>query len=64
MAPAAALRAAQIWLRDLKSDELMRIANSWRAENPDAVEEARYVARAEMPFSHPLFWSGFVYVGG
>lgn len=61
--PAAALRAAQVWLRDLTSGELRRIAGSWRAENPEAAEEALHIAHSERPFSHPLLWSGFVYVG-
>jgi CHAT domain-containing protein len=63
MEPAAALRAAQTWLRDLTSDELRSIADSWRADEPTAAEEALFAARVERPFSHPLLWSGFVYVG-
>jgi CHAT domain-containing protein len=63
MTPAAALRAAQIWLRDLTSDELKQIADSWQAKEPVAAEEARFFALTERPFSHPLLWSGFVYVG-
>ena len=61
--PAAALRAAQIWLRDLTSDELNRIADSWQADEPAAAEEARLFALRERPFAHPLLWSGFAYVG-
>ncbi|MGA7237864.1 MAG: CHAT domain-containing protein, partial [Bryobacteraceae bacterium] len=63
MTPAAALRAAQIWLRDLTSDELKQIADSWQAKEPVAAEEARFFALTERLFSHPLLWSGFVYVG-
>lgn len=61
--PAAALRAAQRCLRDMTADELRVIAESWRPEDPNAAEELLFAARVDRPFSHPLKWSGFVYVG-
>lgn len=63
MTPAVALRAAQIWLRDLTSDDLKRIADFWQVTEPAVAQEARFIAYTERPFSHPLLWSGFVFVG-
>ena len=62
--PAAALRAAQLWLRDLTADEAREIAARWRGFTPGEDLEA-LIRRAEgrPPFAHPSVWAPFSCTG-
>lgn len=63
--PAAALRRAQMWLRDLTARELSPFLDLHPTLGT-AIRRRRIqaVARAHArPFSHPDFWAGFVAVG-
>ncbi len=71
--PSAALREAQLWLRDSTADSL-DLANRWRqvaktTRQPELGETARenadYFATHKdvTPFSSPYFWAGFTYMG-
>lgn len=66
--PAAALRAAQLWLRDsneatlLESQEaLARSLRSGDEEQGWGVEEDEEDLKSDRPYAHPYFWAGFVY---
>jgi CHAT domain-containing protein len=65
--PDAALRAVQLWLRDLSADGLRSIASEWRQrEFPIAGELDALAERADIdgpPFRHPTFWAAFTYTG-
>lgn len=66
MDPAAALRGAQLWLRDLT--ETHRVAyitlrGGMRAFGLEGVGEvdAQKAADDDRPYAHPYFWAGFTY---
>jgi CHAT domain-containing protein len=63
--PAAALRRAQIWLRDLTARELFQFLEAHPALG-SAIRSRRISAILRpqgRPFSHPDFWAAFVAVG-
>jgi hypothetical protein len=71
LAPAAALREGQLWLRDVTVRELNladRYENVYQASgrrNKQAYEAARYY-RANpdvQPFAHPYYWAAFTFSG-
>ncbi|PYQ54729.1 MAG: hypothetical protein DMF53_29085 [Acidobacteria bacterium] len=75
LAPQAALRQAQLWLRNATRDDLNSfcerypglagLAGCWRVRELDEVPETERPNHAEdnLPFSLPYFWAGFVYTG-
>lgn len=70
MAPTHALRSAQLWLRDVKKPELCTFLSNLDTENPnlrDLIKESLIDLEAfednEAPFSHPIYWGGFVFWG-
>lgn len=63
MEPAAALRAAELWLRDARREELHAVVRTWRNEESGAAEAVLAGLGGDRPFAHPLYWVGFVCVG-
>jgi CHAT domain-containing protein/tetratricopeptide (TPR) repeat protein len=67
--PAAALRGAQLWLREATAAELQlapRWDHQWRQSgDPDAFRQSRYwrAHPDEVPFADPYHWASFVCVG-
>ena len=57
--PADALRAAQIWVRDVSSEELSRARPADSASGPSS----RASNGEDRPFAAPIHWAGFVYSG-
>jgi CHAT domain-containing protein len=53
--PAAALQAAQIWLRELPVEEVRAMAAELPAADLDNL--------AAYPFAHPVHWAAFILVG-
>jgi CHAT domain-containing protein len=73
LAPAAALRAAQVWLRDSTAAE-MRLAERWyevkkTTADPNLAVRAIKAAKAcelhpdRRPFRHPYYWAPFTLSG-
>jgi hypothetical protein len=58
----AALRAAQLTLRELDREELLAWAGQHLPERYAAVARA-HAARAERPFADPYYWAGFTVSG-
>ncbi|HSS50492.1 MAG TPA: CHAT domain-containing protein [Thermoanaerobaculia bacterium] len=74
MAPGAALRGAQLWLRDSTANEMHRALDRWVGESRLSAHEAarmraiidrqdRGEGQSGPPFSAPPYWGGFVYYG-
>lgn len=65
MSPPAALRQAQLWLRDATADTLNQYAAAMRLEDGQSAPliSAASGAADTRPFSHPYYWGGFVYTG-
>jgi CHAT domain-containing protein len=72
LVPAAALRKAQLWLREVTCKELSDIFSRYRTITPSTairkVAEMQfrdYELRdpGEMPFAHPYYWAAFVFYG-
>ncbi len=68
--PAAALRRAQLWLRDATRQELRAFVAGLRsAQRLGAGEEALLQssladgAPADRPFRHPYYWAAFQFFG-
>lgn len=65
--PAAALRDAQLWLRDLKADEAREITARWRERGfllgEDDMEALIRRTEGRPPFAHPSAWAAFTCVG-
>ncbi|HEY0014871.1 MAG TPA: CHAT domain-containing protein [Longimicrobium sp.] len=64
--PAAALRAAQLWLRDLGADEAREIASGWRERGfrrGEDLEALTHRTGGRPPFAHPAFWGAFTCTG-
>jgi CHAT domain-containing protein/tetratricopeptide (TPR) repeat protein len=73
MRPAAALRAAQIWLRNLTVQDLRAlIKDAYQSVLPNAVtaqltslhREVASFKPAAKPFQHPFHWGGYAIHGG
>jgi tetratricopeptide (TPR) repeat protein len=70
-APAAALRQAQIWLRDASRRDLLAYVEGFGATgrlNADHVRQLSLDLQgpmpADRPFAHPLYWAPFQFYGG
>lgn len=63
MKPAAALRKAQLWLRDAGREELHAVVRTWRHEESEAGKALLAGLGGDRPFAHPFYWVGFVCVG-
>jgi CHAT domain-containing protein len=67
--PAAALRAAQVAVREMSGRELAEILRRWRTESADAIgaaDELPVVSPDQYdirPFSEPLYWATFMLIG-
>jgi hypothetical protein len=68
--PAAALRAAQVWVRDSTNGEKLgaisqSLPAAFLASDPYSAELIAYLAKEpqKRAFTDPYFWGGFVYVG-
>jgi CHAT domain-containing protein len=68
-APAAALRDAQVAVRELTGRDLVATIERWRAENPDRIAtledlpaqlQARYDERI---YADPQYWAPFMLIG-
>jgi CHAT domain-containing protein len=69
----AALREAQLWLKDVTSDALAEMVGTYRAlpDCPETNALARKMFREfalapagqEPPFAHPYYWAAFTYSG-
>jgi CHAT domain-containing protein len=57
--PPAALRQAQLWLRDSTGPEL---APYLQASHPELAARLQQAAN-QRPFAHPFYWAAFTYVG-
>jgi predicted LPLAT superfamily acyltransferase len=73
MRPAAALKTAQLWLRDLTIQDLRVLAKeALQSSLPDSVTELLTKIRRDLaadiptrkPFHHPFHWGGFTLHGG
>lgn len=69
--PAAALRAAQIWLRDATREQLITfVAETMKAGRVSKAHETLLMGplekfqTGEKPYRHPLHWAAFQYYGG
>jgi len=77
MQPAAALREAQLWLRDVTNAELSELFEKYKMTAPDRPERSRMAFELaserfrehtlrdpdERPFAHPYYWAPFVFYG-
>ena len=71
LSPPAALRAAQIWLRDSTGAELLEFVENLQTSDLSGSERnvlAQIIAEIEkhideQPFAHPRYWGGFFYTG-
>jgi tetratricopeptide (TPR) repeat protein len=74
VAPGAALRRAQLWLRDSSANEMHKALDRWVGESRLSAHEAarmraiidrqdRGEGQSGPPFSAPAYWGGFVYYG-
>ncbi len=71
LAPSAALRQAQIWLRGASAAQLglaehyQRLHEASQSSDPEAFRAMRYYqANPEVrPFRHPYYWAAFVFSG-
>lgn len=72
LAPAAALRKAQLWLRDVTNAELSELFNEYRKPPHSqtvrsiAQEQFRYCATRdprERLYAHPYYWAAFAFYG-
>jgi CHAT domain-containing protein len=66
--PAAALRAAQLWLRDATAADLSAALKALAEHGPDQVPAGREVRFAlaepeDRPFADPFYWAPFILVG-
>lgn len=65
--PAAALRDAQLWLRNLGAEEAREIAARWRERGfilrEDDLEALIRRAEGRPPFAHPSAWAAFTCTG-
>jgi tetratricopeptide (TPR) repeat protein len=72
--PGAALRRAQLWLRDSTASEMHKALDRWVGESRLSAHEAarmgaiidrqdRGDGQSGPPFSAPAYWAGFVYYG-
>jgi CHAT domain-containing protein len=67
--PAAALRAAQIFVRQLTGREATLIVERWRDEHPedaDMLEQVRRLLAEQpdaQPFADPVYWATFMLIG-
>jgi CHAT domain-containing protein len=72
--PEAALRSAQLWLRDSTAQELCRAVKRWADERRLTSHQAsrmlekidnqdRHGGQVGPPFSESVYWGGFVYYG-
>jgi CHAT domain-containing protein/tetratricopeptide (TPR) repeat protein len=65
--PAAALRSAQLWLRDLGADEAREIAARWRERGfllgEDDLQALIRRTEGRPPFAHPSAWAAFTCTG-
>ena len=63
-APEAALRSAQLWVRDSTNRELAEAYPKWFAKDAASLSPvARELWESARPYSHPQHWAPFVYVG-
>lgn len=60
--PGAALREAQLWLRDVTIDELRRARAHYFGEE-SAVELPDYATQGRQPFAHPVHWAFAAHYG-
>jgi CHAT domain-containing protein len=58
LAPAAALREAQLWLRDATAEELQKRLREAILNPPGDYEWPTL-----KPFAHPYYWAGFIFSG-
>jgi CHAT domain-containing protein len=72
LTPSAALRTAQLWLKDASREELRNTITEWHQNGRVSHENASAILRElDMvwsacdgpPFAAPTFWSGFVHYG-
>jgi CHAT domain-containing protein/tetratricopeptide (TPR) repeat protein len=73
LAPAAALRSAQSWLRDAKEAELKaylraaaeegRLPRDFLHNIDQIMRNVKAQAGSDKPFAHPYYWSGFTLTG-
>jgi CHAT domain-containing protein len=61
--PAAALAAAQRWLRTVTNGELHRLHPDLLAEPAGFAPDDLAAWRAERRFAHPYYWAGFTFTG-
>jgi CHAT domain-containing protein len=60
----AALRAAQVWLRELTTAQARRVLSEWSRSVPvDEPDPFGNLSPEAQPFSHPRQWAAFVLVG-
>lgn len=67
----SALRAAQLWLRTARMDDLRRAVEAWVGDGRIKAEPAAFVmvgldewaTSQTPPFEQPAYWSGFVHFG-
>ena len=71
---ASALRKAQLWVRDLRAEEVANLVEQWYLQSPQKdkrelfkwVHHYRYQAHENpdlCPFEHPYFWAAFTVNG-
>lgn len=74
LSPAAALRDAQLWLRDLTLGELNLILADWQVAfqtrhllvmhpGPDSTESGFLISDNDRPYASPFFWAAFTLSG-
>lgn len=74
--PAAALRKAQLWLRDVTNVELSELFADYKATAPDRpltrmpfrFAQEQFTAHTnrnanDRPFAHPYYWAAFTFYG-
>jgi hypothetical protein len=68
ISPAAALRKAQLWLRGLNSNEVIKQLQALTAiqQSDQIADEIKSIKESiiERPYEHPYFWSTFYVTGG
>lgn len=61
--PSAALRDAQLWLRDLRRDDVVAfLRERQRLRSAEAIDPDRG-SDAERPYAAPSFWAAFTFTG-